>query len=102
MNNNFSRKRCAEKFKRPIFQLNQDITRIPMYTLCLFLFIALPSETSSFIGKQDTSRITHLVEIAKQKQKERLPDSAEYYFKQAGELADQLNAESGKLLFAGN
>lgn len=73
-----------------------------MYTLCLFLFIALPSETSSFIGKQDTSRITHLVEIAKQKQKERLPDSAEYYFKQAGELADQLNAESGKLLFAGN
>ncbi|NGM64474.1 tetratricopeptide repeat protein [Sphingobacterium sp. SGR-19] len=73
-----------------------------MYTLCLFLFIALPSEASSFMGKQDTSRITHLVEIAKQKQKERHPDSAEYYFKQAGELADQLNAESGKLLFAGN
>lgn len=72
-----------------------------MYTFCLFLFIALPSE-ASFMGKQDTSRITHLVEIAKQKQKERLPDSAEYYFKQAGELADQLNAESGKLLFAGN
>ncbi|PRD54142.1 tetratricopeptide repeat protein [Sphingobacterium gobiense] len=73
-----------------------------MYTLCLFLFIALPSEVSSFVEKQDTSRITHLVEIAKQKQKERLPDSAEYYFKQAGDLAHQLNSETGKLLFAGN
>ncbi|PRD49293.1 hypothetical protein C5745_01320 [Sphingobacterium haloxyli] len=73
-----------------------------MYTLSLFLFIALPSETSSFIGKQDTTRIAHLVEIAQQKHKERLPDSAEYYFKQAGNLANQLNSESGKLLFAGN
>lgn len=73
-----------------------------MYTFCLFLFVVLPSETSSFIEKQDTTRISHLVEVAKQKHKERLLDSAEYYFRQAGDLAEQLNAESGKLLFAGN
>src|SRR5690606_3318312 len=84
------------------FSSIKNITRLSMYTFYLFLFVVLPSETSSFIERNDTTQISHLVEMAKQKHKARFPDSAEYYFRQAGNLANQLNSESGKLLFAGN
>ncbi|TJZ62898.1 tetratricopeptide repeat protein [Sphingobacterium olei] len=74
-----------------------------MYSLCIFfLVIAAPSTISFHTEKHDTTKVLRLIELAKEKQKLGFPDSSEYYFKQAGDLAEKLDFINGKLLFAGN
>lgn len=79
------------------------LTSLHMHVHCVCLLaLALPSTASPAIGRSDTSKVFEWVELAKDKQKKGMPDSAEYYFKRAGELATILDYDKGKLSFAGN
>lgn len=51
---------------------------------------------------QDSTQIAALINRAKEHDSKGSPDSAEYYFKHAGKLAEKLAYSHGRLLYAGN
>lgn len=51
---------------------------------------------------QDSTQIAALIKRAKEHDSKGSPDSAEYYFKHAGKLAEKLAYSHGRLLYAGN
>lgn len=74
-----------------------------MYSHCLFFLATAVTNTTYFAPeKHDTTKVIQFIELAKKKQKLGFPDSSEYYFKQAGNLAEKLDFANGRLLFAGN
>src|SRR5690606_41921553 len=51
--------------------------------------------------KSDSVRVFALIDIANEKQAQGFPDSAEHYCKMAGKLAEDLDADAGRMGFAG-
>ncbi|MFD1772226.1 tetratricopeptide repeat protein [Sphingobacterium suaedae] len=73
-----------------------------MYAHYLLLWLIAFPFTNAPRGARDTTYVFHLIDLAKNQQKKGMPDSAEYYFKRAGELADALSFDNGQLAVAGN
>lgn len=71
-------------------------------SVVLVIAIFLTALCSRGVQAQDTTQVLRLIDRAKEKQQGGQIDSAEYYFKRAGALADQLRFDNGRLSFFGN
>ncbi|RQP19458.1 MAG: hypothetical protein EAS52_02185 [Parapedobacter sp.] len=67
--------------------------------LCLALFIV--DNAKGQPATNDTARVHQLIESAREKHQQGLAEAAERDFRQAGELAEQLNFDRGLQLYAG-
>ncbi|MFC0319038.1 MULTISPECIES: tetratricopeptide repeat-containing sensor histidine kinase [Olivibacter] len=68
----------------------------------LFVLSIMMAKALGQISQADTSRVYMLVNLAKEKQQQGSADSAEFYFKEAGKLAQRLVFDKGMLQYAGH
>ncbi len=68
----------------------------------LCFLIAVLTNVSGKTLETDTTRVYQLIETARGKQQQGLADAAEHDFRQAGELAKQLDFDRGLLMYAGH
>ncbi|MFC3196027.1 tetratricopeptide repeat protein [Parapedobacter deserti] len=72
----------------------------PFTLLCLSIFLLAGARGQT--ARHDTTRVYSLIDVAKEKQQRGEADSAEYYFKQAGTLAEKLDFDNGRLAYTNN
>ncbi len=72
------------------------------YLISSLLLFGLCSDLSAQEAKSDSVRVFALIDLAKEKQAQGFPDSAEHYFKKAGQLAEELNSDIGRIGYAGH
>ncbi|GGG80949.1 hypothetical protein GCM10007415_11860 [Parapedobacter pyrenivorans] len=72
------------------------------YLLSSLLLFGLCADLSAQEAKSDSVRVFALIDIAKEKQAQGFPDSAEHYFKKAGQLVEELDSDIGRIAYAGH
>lgn len=73
-----------------------------IYLIPSLLLFGLCSTLSAQEAKSDSIQVFALLDIAKEKQTQGFIDSAEHYLKKAGQLAEELNSDVGRIGYAGH